>query len=124
MTQKAGQLKAVRLFCDPNDITISISSSSLSENALVPQAPPGNEHWEALPPGETGGKASEMPLPGRTWERERAKFRLLRQAARYVRFGQQYVPQNPLVEESSPRMGCWPNGRFRSANHLSHQLIG
>jgi hypothetical protein len=55
--------------------------SNLSEKALVPQAPPGDAHWEARPPGETSGKASAMPLPDRTWERERAKFRILRPAA-------------------------------------------
>jgi predicted O-linked N-acetylglucosamine transferase (SPINDLY family) len=35
------------------DIYSSSHPSSLSENALVPQAPPGNTHWEALPPGTT-----------------------------------------------------------------------
>jgi hypothetical protein len=35
---------------------------------LVPQAPPGNERGEALPPDKISGRAAEMPLRGRTWE--------------------------------------------------------
>jgi hypothetical protein len=49
---------------------------------LVPQAPPGNAHGEALPPAKTSGRAAEMPLPVRTWERVSEEFCLLRQAAR------------------------------------------
>jgi hypothetical protein len=41
----------------------------LAEHALVPQAPPGNAHGEALPPAKTSGRAAGRPLPGRTWER-------------------------------------------------------
>jgi hypothetical protein len=57
-------------------------SSSSSENALVPQAPPGNAHWEALPSDKTSGRAAGRPLPARTWERVSEEFCLLRQAAR------------------------------------------
>jgi hypothetical protein len=50
---------------------------------LVPQALPGNAHREALPPDKTSGRAAEMPLPGRTWERVSKKFCSLRQTTRY-----------------------------------------
>jgi hypothetical protein len=49
-------------------------TGSLAEQALVPQAPPGNAHGAARPPAKTRGRAAGRPLPGRTWERVSAAF--------------------------------------------------